>query len=307
MDSGSRESGQIYQEPGTAEPFEMISIFVLTLNEETNIRPCLESVRFSDDVVVLDSFSTDRTVEIAAAMGARVFQRKFDNWAAHQNIAFKHDWVFYLDADERMTPELQAEIIAIASDKTNPHAAYYCGRKNYFMDKWIKHAMPPGEIMRFFKPPHIRFERLVNPVPVLQGTHGYLKNYFLHYNFSKGLVEWFIKHNNYSRMEAMEGLKIKQTSHRNLIGNIRGLFSSDRAQSRKALKAISFLLPGRTFLRFFYAFFLKLGFLDGITGFQYCMMISMYEYWIDLKIIEHDAGWRSSTEAAMHALMKEPQ
>ena len=86
-----------------------ISIFILTLNEEQNVGQCLDSVADFDDVVVLDSFSTDRTIELAKAKGAHVVQREFDNWAAHQNwamanLVFKHKWVFYLDADERMTP-----------------------------------------------------------------------------------------------------------------------------------------------------------------------------------------------------------
>jgi hypothetical protein len=122
--------------------------------------------------------------------GARIVQRKLDNWAAHQNwavteIQFKHSWVFYLDADERMTDELRAEIESIAADSSEARVAFYCGRKNFFMGRWIKHAMPPGSIMRFFRPEKVRFERLVNPVAVINGKHGYLRNHFLHYNFSK--------------------------------------------------------------------------------------------------------------------------
>jgi glycosyltransferase involved in cell wall biosynthesis len=160
-----------------------ISILILTLNEETNIGACLDSLAGFDDVVVLDSLSKDRTKEIALAKGARVVERPFDNWAAHQNwamdtIPFRNPWVFYLDADERMTPELRAEIEAIAADTSRAEVAFYCGRKNFFLGKWIRHAMPPGMIMRFFKPGHIRFERLVNPVPVVDGPHGYLRNHF---------------------------------------------------------------------------------------------------------------------------------
>ncbi|MEQ1795344.1 MAG: glycosyltransferase family 2 protein, partial [Nitrospira sp.] len=115
-----------------------VSILILTLNEEANLPDCLRSVGWSDDIVVLDSFSSDRTVAIAEERGARVVQRRFDNWAAHQNwaleqIPFKHPWVFYLDADERMTDELRDELIAIANEVTRPEAAFYCGRRNMFM------------------------------------------------------------------------------------------------------------------------------------------------------------------------------
>lgn len=265
----------------------MISILILTLNEENNLPDCLESVRWSDDVVVFDSYSSDRTVEIAARSGARVVQRKFDNWAAHQNwanenIPFKNKWVFYLDADERMTPELRDELAAIARKKNETRVAFYCGRKNYFMGKWIKHAYPPSLIMRFFVPSLVRFERLVNPTPVISGPHGYLKNMFLHYNFNRGLTEWFEKHNKYSLFEAQEAMRVIRDSR---LG-IKELFSGDPFVRRKALKRLSFFLPCRPLLRFLYGYFLKLGFLDGALGFRYCCMISVYEFMIDLKITE---------------------
>ena len=182
-----------------------------------------------------------------------MIQRKFDNWAAHQNwamenIDFKHPWVFYLDADERMTEELRSELGAIAANPDEPRVAFFCGRKNFFMGKWIRHAMPPGMIMRFFQPRRIRFERIVNPTPIVDGPHGYLTNYFLHYNFSKGLTEWFDKHNKYSQMEAVEGMKLLK----NKAGPQPSLFSRDRFLRRKALKNLSFRMPLRPLLKFIY-------------------------------------------------------
>lgn len=264
-----------------------ISILILTLNEEANLPGCLESVRWCDDVVVLDSYSSDGTARVAQAAGARVVQRKFDNWAAHQNwavenIPFKHDWVFYLDADERMTPPLRDEVLAIARDPAEQRVAFYCGRKNYFMGKWIRHAMPPGMIMRFFKPKHIRFERLVNPTPVISGPHGYLKNYFDHYNFSKGMTEWFDKHNKYSQLEALQGFEQIKSGG----GPQPSLFSSDPFERRKALKALSFRLPLRAPLKFGYMYFFKLGFLDGSAGLTYCCLQAIYEYMIVVKMKE---------------------
>ncbi len=264
-----------------------VSVLILTLNEEINIRDCLESVSWCDDIVVLDSFSTDRTVEIAKAKGVRVVQRKFDNWADHQNwaienLAFKHEWVFYLDADERMTEPLKNEITAVASSSHEKTVAYYCGRRNFFMGRWIKHAMPPGMIMRFFKPKHIHFERLVNPIPVVNGPHGYLKNYFDHYNFSKGITEWFDKHNKYSLLESLEGIKLL----RNKAETEFFLFSRDRALRRRALKNLSFRLPFRPFVKFVYLYFFKFGFLDGRPGLTYCVLQSIYEYMIVLKMQE---------------------
>lgn len=271
-----------------------ISILILTLNERPNIEGCLASVAGFDDVVVLDSRSTDGTQDAARRLGARVIERPFDNWASHQNwamanIAFRYPWAFYLDADERMTPELQAEIAGIAGDPSRREVAFYCGRKNYFMGKWIRHAMPPGMIMRFFRPERVRFERLVNPVPVIDGPHGYLRHFFEHYNFSKGLTEWFDKHNKYSFFEAMEGRKL-------LKGDRPGfgaLLSRDRFQRRRALKDLSFRMPMRSTLKFVWMYLLKRGFLDGRAGFDYCRLQAIYESMIVMKMRElerHERG-----------------
>ena len=264
-----------------------VSILVLTLNEELNLPACLESVKWCDDVVVLDSLSTDQTTALATAFGARVIQRKFDNWSSHQNwaleqIPFKHEWVFYLDADERMTNELRQEITMVASNPKEAAVAYYCGRKNFFMGRWIKHAMPPGMIMRFFQPQKVRFERLVNPTPVINGKHGYLANHFLHFNFSKGLSEWFQKHNKYSDFEALEGIKLLQ----GVVRKEGSLFTGDAALRRQALKNLSFHLPCRSLLKFIYLYFIRRGFLDGHPGFTYCVLQSIYEYMISLKMKE---------------------
>jgi len=264
-----------------------VSILILTLNEEDNLPACFQSVKWSDDIVVLDSYSSDRTVTIAQGVGARVVQRRLDNWATHQNwaldhIAFKHPWVFYLDADERMTEDLKEELLAIASDSSLSPVAYYCGRRNMFMGHWIKHAMPPGMIMRFFRPSRIRFERLVNPTPVIDGPHGYLREMLVHYNFSKGITEWIEKHNRYSLLEAYEGMRLLHAPS----GEQPSFFGSDPALRRKALKNLSFRLPGRPFLKFAYLYLWQGGWLDGRPGLTYCVLQSYYEYMIVLKMRE---------------------
>ncbi len=264
-----------------------VSILVLTLNEAPNIGACLQSVAGFDDVTVLDSHSTDGTQDIARRMGAKVIERPFDNWAAHQNwamehVPFRHPWVFYLDADERMTPELQAEILAIARDASRPEVAFYCGRRNWFMGTWIRHAMPPGMIMRFFRPRHVRFERLVNPVPVIDGPHGYLVHLFEHYNFSKGLSEWLDKHNKYSQFEALEGVKLLAGARPSL----RRLFGRDPFDRRRALKELSFRMPCRPLIKFLWMYLLKRGFLDGRAGWTYCRLQATYEFMIVVKMAE---------------------
>ncbi len=260
-----------------------VSILILTLNEEENIQQCLDSVSWSNDIVVLDSGSLDKTVLLAKKKGARVITRSFDNWASHQNwamkkIKFKNPWVFYLDADERMMSELKEEILSIAADPARPEKTFFCGRRNYFFGKWIRHSFPPGHILRFFQPPFVRFERLVNPVAVIQGPHGYLKNYFDHYNFSKGLEEWFAKHNQYSTAEALEGAKGGVAGF-----TLRPLLALDAVLKRLKIKTISNRLPFKPLIKFFWVYIVKRGFLDGREGFIYCVLQSIYEYMIVLK------------------------
>ena len=264
-----------------------VSVLILTLNEERNIGQCIDSLSGFADIVVFDSFSTDQTCEIAKQRGARVIQRKFDNWAAHQNwamdnIEFSHPGVLSRDADARITDRLRDELAALAAGPERPEVAYYCGRRNYFMGKWIRHAMPPGMIMRFFKPSRIRFDRLVNPVPIIDGPHGQLKEMFDHYNFSKGLSEWIDKHNKYSQFEAMEGLKVLRDSKAGLSD----LFTRDPLRRRRALKDLSFSMPLRPALKFLWMYVLKGGFLDGRAGLTYCKLQAMYEYMIVIKMRE---------------------
>ena len=271
------------------------SIFIQTLNEEINLPGLLDSVAFADDIVVLDSFSRDRTKDIAIGAGCRWFEREFDGRASHQNwamenIDFVHRWVFYLDADERMTDELRAELDSIVAawdaghfdvEKGSP-VAYFCGRKNYFRGRWLKHSMPPSDILRFFQPQRVRFERLANPVPRVDGNTGYLRSHFLHYNFSKGLSEWFDRHNRYSSYEAIENTK---AIHGNPVRFINFL-SRDRNKRRMELKNWSFRMPGRPFLKFIFLYFFNLGFLDGRPGLTYCILQAIYEYQIVLKVKE---------------------
>lgn len=287
------------------------SVLVLTKNEETNIAECLETLLFSDDIVVVDSYSTDRTVEIARRFpNVRVVQRKFDTWSRHSNwaldsIEWKHPWVYYSDADERVTPELQREIIAKVNDHALPHAAYRLRYKNMFMGRWIRRGgLYPVWIIRLFRPDLIRYEdRDVNAHPVVKGSLGDLNEHFVHYSFNKGLKPWFIKHNSYSDMEAKEAVRVLGQSP---AVKVRLAMSGPTpAIKRRALKDLSFFLPMRAAARFVYMYFLRAGFLDGAAGFHYAAMISMYEYWIEVKIREHQKRWGPGTEAVVRRMLAE--
>lgn len=264
-----------------------ISVLVLTLDEEPNIAECLASVAFCDDVVVLDSGSSDRTVEIATSAGARVVVRSFDDWSSQQNwalasIRFEHPWLLQLDADERVTERLKDELLAIATGGRDGPVAYYCGRENHFMGRWIRHAFPPGWVMRFFLPGAVRFRRLVNPVAIVEGRHGYLRERLLHFNFSKGVGEWIAKHNRYSALEAIEGMRVLDEGTGFSIRSLAG----DPVRRRAILKRAAFALPGRPVLKFLYQYLWCRGFLDGVPGLYYCVLQAFYELMIALKMAE---------------------
>lgn len=265
----------------------MISVLILTLNEEANLPRCLESVKWSDDIVVFDSFSTDRTVEIARAAGARVVQRKFDNERNHRaaslRVGFKHPWVYNPDADEITTPELRDEMRCVVTDKAKVEVAFRCRFKTMFMGRWIRHSsLYPTWVVRLFRPEAISFERDINLRYVVNGPEGRLNSHFVHYTFNRGLNAWFEKHNRYSWQEAEESLKSLAASQ----WSLRSVFTSDPVARRRALKELSFRLPCRPLLRFLYMYVLRRGFLDGRPGYHYCRLLAVYEYMIVLKMKE---------------------
>ena len=151
-----------------------VSILILTFNEEINLPRCLESVSWCDDVIVFDSFSTDRTVQIAESHGARVVQHRFENYgaqreAARSQVEYKYPWVFSIDADEEPDGELVEEVRRIAQSDDVKHDAYRMRRKDHFMGKWIKHAtLYPSWFVRLYRHDRVRYEpRTVHEYPAV--------------------------------------------------------------------------------------------------------------------------------------------
>jgi len=266
----------------------MFSILLLTLNEETNLPACLEAISWCDDIVVLDSFSTDRTVEMAEKVGARLFQRKFNNFAnqrnhALENVDFKHEWIFHLDADEIITKALRLEIEQTISN--TPFDAFLVPSKMILFGRWLRYSGTyPAFQVRLTRHPGFTFKQVghgqqenINPSKI-----GTLQSPYLHYSFSKGFGEWFERHNRYSSDDAKESIR-HQREH---TIDWAGLFASNKTRRRRALKGLSYRLPFRPVFRFVYMFFFRLGFLDGVPGFIYCLLIAIYELMIVLKIKE---------------------
>lgn len=265
-----------------------ISCMILTKDEEINIERCISALSFSDDIVVYDSFSTDKTVELAQTFeNVRVVSRKFDNWSSHQNwgvanIDFKHPWVLYVDADEVVPPDLASEIQRLADPKSE-HAAFRLRRKDMFLGRWIKHAsLYPTWIIRLFRPEHITYKRLINPVAEVDGSVANLEGHLTHYPFSKGVRQWIERHNSYSSFEAVELLKVNEGDRK----PISGIFSRDPNTRRAALKDIFFRLPMRPHVKYLYFILARRAFLDGTPGLIYARLQYLYEYMISIKVKE---------------------
>lgn len=266
----------------------MISVLILTKNEEADLPGCLESVRWSDDIHVFDSFSSDRTVEIARNAGAHVTQRVFDNWAAHQNwglenLPFRHPWVFYLDADERVTPELAANL-SIATQNPGDHVAFRVRRRDFFLGRALNHVQTSPFYMRLFRPKRLRYERLVNPVSIPDGPVGEVAGVLNHYPFSKGISHWFERHNSYSSLEARQIIENRKGKAPFRIAS--AFFEKDFHQRRYHQKELFYRLPARPLIKFGLLYLARGGFLDGRAGLTYALLQSIYEYMIVLKTEE---------------------
>lgn len=265
-----------------------ISVLIMTLNEEKNLPACLASLDWCDDIVVLDSYSTDATVEIARAAGARVYQREHDT-ESHQRtyglkeIEYKYAWVYTPDADEVTPPDLRDEMLAIARDQQRPESAFRIRYKNMFMGRWIKHSsLYPTWITRLVRPDRVRYERDAHSRCLTEGPEGRLNAHFIHYSFNKGMNAWYEKHNRYSSSEAREtvtSLREKRVPWRDVLSGVPEV-------RRRALKEMSMRLPFRPTARFLYMYVLRGGFLDGKEGYHYCRLLAAYEYMIVIKTEE---------------------
>lgn len=267
----------------------MISVLILTKNEEQDLPGCLDSVAWCDDIHVYDSYSDDTTVEIAERYKATVTQRKFDNWSSHQNwglcnIPFKYPWVLYIDADERVSDSLRERLLNFDRIHTD-HVAYEIQRRDFAWNgRWLKHAQISPFYLRLFRPEKMRYERLVNPVSIPDGTTGRLPGYLDHYPFSKGIRYWLQRHLGYADMEA--AMRLEDVNNGIDFSWKKALFSKDFTEKRYHQKGLFYQMPGRPFIKWFYMVIGRRAFLDGKAGTTYATLQSIYEYFIVLKTRE---------------------
>jgi len=266
-----------------------ISVLVPVKNEAANLPACLASCSFCDEVVVVDSGSADATAAIAAKAGAQMAEFRWDgrfpkkkNWAL-ANLPWRNEWVFILDADERITPGLAAELAALAAGGAGTTAGYYVNRRFWFLDGWLRHCgYYPSWNLRFFRHRLGRYERLTSDVDTdsgdnevhehvqLQGPAGYLRGELEHYAFPD-IATWVEKHNRYSNWEA----RVELASSRGTEA-VDGL-AAGLARKRR-LRRLAWALPFRPALRFLYHYVWRAGFLDGYRGYVFCRLMAYYEF-----------------------------
>ncbi|MCI0524065.1 MAG: glycosyltransferase family 2 protein [Acidobacteria bacterium] len=278
-----------------------ISVVIPVKNEDRNITACLESVAWADEIWVVDSHSEDDTAALARRYTDKIAQFDYSggfpkkkNWAL-QNLPFQHEWVLLLDADERVTPDLRDEIYEILN-RYDEADGYYINRRLIFLGRWIKHCgWYPSWNLRLFKHRLGRYEKLdaedventgdveVHEHVVLEGRVEYLKNDLLHEDF-KSIYHFVERHNRYSNWEARVYHNL--ASGVKSSGGIRASLFGTPPERKRFIKRLWPRLPFRPAIRFFWMYFLRLGFLDGRPGLIFCMLMSMHEAVISAKMYE---------------------
>jgi glycosyltransferase involved in cell wall biosynthesis len=264
----------------------MIAVIILTRNEESDLPRCLEALRWCDDVHVVDSGSTDRTLEMARKFGASVYEHSFESFGAQRNWALDHcnirsPWVLFLDADEVANEEFVMAISEATAEAPPATAGFYCCWRQMYEDRWLKRcdSFPKWQFRllrkgsaRFTDFGHGQKEAEVN------GPIEYLRAPYDHHGLSKGIGHWLDRHNRYATLEAAARLAapIKW----------RSVFSRHGSVRNQALKPIVSRVPGWPLIRFSLTYIVRLGFLEGRPGFTYCANLAYYEFLIRIKMRE---------------------
>lgn len=233
-----------------------LSVIVIALNQEDNIGPCLESARFADEIVLVDTGSTDRTVELARAFTDRIFSTEWRGFGATKNFALEQargDWVFSLDTDERVPDGLRDEILQVV-ENNGPLAGYRVPRKNYFCGRWVRRAgWYPDLTLRLFRRDKGRFwERAVHEEVRVDGPVGNLKTPLEHYSY-RSMSEYVQRMDRYARLAAQE---LAKSGRRPLAGE----------------------LLWRPVAAFMNRYLIRLGLLEGLTGYTVSVLSGMYTF-----------------------------
>jgi glycosyltransferase involved in cell wall biosynthesis len=269
-----------------------IEVVMIVRDEEVNVPHSIGSVvGWADRVWVVDSGSTDRTCEIARTLGAEVVSREWLGYARQKNwaidtLAIEAPWILILDADESVTPELREQLLAIAARPVAEvqESAFHINRFFVFLGGVIRHCgYYPSWNVRFFKRGRARYEeREVHEHMVADGPVGFV-HADLEHNDRRPLEHHIAKHNRYSSMEARAIFAERSSVSQGLPAR----FLGGPLERRRWIKRYVYpRLPAKFAFRFLWMYLLKLGFLDGVTGWRFCLFISAYELQIEQKLVE---------------------
>jgi glycosyltransferase involved in cell wall biosynthesis len=286
-----------------------LSVLIPVKNEAANVRDCISGVSFAEEIVVVDSGSTDGTQAIAEEAGARVVQFVWNgnlprkkNWAL-ENVPWQNEWVLIVDADERITPELEREIRQ--GIRRTDVDGFYLNRRFWFLGGWINHCgYFPSWNLRLFRHRLGRYEQIeinnsaqsgdneVHEHVLLDGHSKYLSAPMEHYAFPD-IATFIEKHNRYSTWEA----EARELLYQNTTGKtLRATAFGTVTERKRLLKKLSRSLPCRPALRFFFHYIWKQGFRDGYRGWVLCRLLAWYEWLIGVKEREIKAHARGKTQ-----------
>jgi glycosyltransferase involved in cell wall biosynthesis len=269
-----------------------VAVIILTFNEEENISQALASViGWAAEVWILDSFSTDRTFDIARSFNAEISQNKFENYGKQRNHALEQlpitsEWVLFLDADEWLPEAVKQEITATLT-KCPPQNGFYINRRLIWMGRWVRRGYYPSWILRLFRHGKGRCDdRAVNEQIIVEGATAHLREDFMHED-RKSIGDWVVKHNRYATREALELVHAEAGAGADSI-NAR-FFGSQAERKRWLRRKVWNRMPPlvRPFFYFAYRYVLKGGVLDGRAGFVYHFLQGLwYPFLIDVKYLE---------------------
>ena len=272
-----------------------VSVMIFTLNEEIHLPPCLDALDWCEDVIVVDSFSTDRTEAICRDRGVRFFQNRFEGFGSQRNWALdntqpRHQWILILDADERVTPELAQELNTVAEAAVETVGAYRIRRRFYMWGHWLRYSsLYPTWVVRFIHRERVRYinrghaETQEVDGEILDLTHDLIDENL------KGVDEWFERQNRYSKKDA----EFEVTGEKDGL-SVLEFFSRDPLKRRAAMKRLAWRMPARGLAYFIYSYVWRRGFLDGRDGFAFCRMRAMYQTEVAIK--KYDLRKRSSLD-----------
>ena len=244
-------------------PKEKLSAVVITKNEQANIKDCLKTVKWADEIIVVDDNSTDKTIEIAQNYTDRTFQKKMDIEGKHRNYAYSlanNNWILSLDADERITSELEQEIAELLRNSPK-FEGYTIPRRNYIGSYWVKSGgWYPSAQLRLFRKGSFRYEEVdVHPRPIFDKPWGNLKSDIIHYSY-RDFSDFLNKTNKQTTLEALKWHKLSLKNPK---------------KAHYKMNLIHALW--RTLDRFIRTFFVKKGYRDGFVGFMVAYFASLYQ------------------------------